>query len=402
MRELYKWQSDAGQTDGSSNGPSAVGRGRWDQLWQRRTAGSEQHCDLLFSCGGRRSRGASASTPTSARSRRIQPLVFRTHLPRTLHTHITRQLSTMSKGTNSPPLASPAATDRRRASVTGPFHDFFSRQNSNMGPTSPTSPYPGPITTAAAQAQRRRLSVTTMGLSPSSSFPPPLQTPRPRTGSLSSVNSGSVDESPFEDDNAPPSAAGSTPATPFARRLSFGARAMWDRMPKSEGQGNSNGRPSVHRKASSPPNARGRGLSISLPPPNISLEPTSSNPVSPSVAVSSSSPSVASPAVPSSVLPLVFAEHFKRHPSEVLGEHELTKVFSPTGEGYNFAENQRSRAERTSMSGAHPFHPTPAQQQNQRAKSVAVLEPPAREMPKQPKVPDAMQERILKGDFIMD
>lgn len=29
------------------------------------------------------------------------------------------------------------------------------------------------------------------------------------------------------------------------------------------------------------------------------------------------------------------------------------------------------------------------------------MEPPVREMPK-PKVPDAMQERILKGDFYMD
>jgi hypothetical protein len=39
---------------------------------------------------------------------------------------------------------------------------------------------------------------------------------------------------------------------------------------------------------------------------------------------------------------------------------------------------------------------------HQRAKSVAIMEPPVREMPQQPKVPDAMQERILKGDFYMD
>jgi hypothetical protein len=39
---------------------------------------------------------------------------------------------------------------------------------------------------------------------------------------------------------------------------------------------------------------------------------------------------------------------------------------------------------------------------HQRAKSVAIMEPPVREMPKQPKQPDAMQERILKGDFYMD
>jgi hypothetical protein len=74
------------------------------------------------------------------------------------------------------------------------------------------------------------------------------------------------------------------------------------------------------------------------------------------------------------------------------------------GEGFNFAESLRTRAERTSMSGAHPVHSPAAQQQqqqHQRAKSVATLDPPAREMPK-PRVPDAFQERILKGDFYMD
>lgn len=75
-------------------------------------------------------------------------------------------------------------------------------------------------------------------------------------------------------------------------------------------------------------------------------------------------------------------------------------VGNPNGEGYNFAENLRSRAERGSISGPSsslgamgPSH--------HRAKSVTIMEPPAREMPK-PKVPDAMQERILKGDFYMD
>lgn len=96
----------------------------------------------------------------------------------------------------------------------------------------------------------------------------------------------------------------------------------------------------------------------------------------------------------------LLVEHFKRHPDQALGEYELTTVLSKTGEGYNFAENLRNRAERTSVSSAHPIHsqaPT-----HQRAKSVAIMEPPVREMPKQPKVPDAMQERILKGDFYMD
>jgi hypothetical protein len=80
------------------------------------------------------------------------------------------------------------------------------------------------------------------------------------------------------------------------------------------------------------------------------------------------------------------------------GNFSLTP--SSTGEGYNFAENLRSRAERGSMSGP-PHMLGPPGTTHQRAKSVTIMEPPAREMPK-PKVPDAMQERILKGDFYMD
>lgn len=72
------------------------------------------------------------------------------------------------------------------------------------------------------------------------------------------------------------------------------------------------------------------------------------------------------------------------------------------GEGYNFAENLRSRAERGSMSGPPSGLFGPNGTAHQRAKSVATMEPPVREIPKQPKVPDAMQERILKGDFYMD
>ena len=208
----------------------------------------------------------------------------------------------MSSDRNYPPLPSPGATDRRRASVTGQtFRDIFAQGQ----------PYPGPITTAAVNAQRRRLSLTTIGLSASPNQSSPFQTARPRTESLSSANSGSVDESPFEDD--PPASASnpnSNPATPFARRLSFGARAMRD-VRQSNGS-----------------------------------------------------------------------------------------VGNPNGEGYNFAENLRNRAERTSMSGVNPMQNQPPV--HQRAKSVAIMEPPVREMPKQPKVPDAMQERILKGDFYMD
>lgn len=77
-------------------------------------------------------------------------------------------------------------------------------------------------------------------------------------------------------------------------------------------------------------------------------------------------------------------------------------IGNTNGEGYNFAENLRTRAERGSISGGIQPMQNMNAQQHHRAKSVTVMEPPAREMPKQPKVPDAMQERILKGDFYMD
>lgn len=290
----------------------------------------------------------------------------------------------MSNGSNSPPLHSPAAADRRRASVTAQtFQDLFSRSNSYVGQQSSATQATGPITSAAVNAQRRRLSLTTIGLSASPGQTSPFQNPRTRTESISSANSGSVDESPFEDDYAPStSATSSNPATPFARRLSFGARAMRDVRQSNGSVGNPNGRPSIH-KASSPPTGRGRGLSSmshSLPSPTRHVFPLSPGSMQRSGSVSH-------------VWPFTIAEH----PDSAYVDNSLTSSF--TGEGYNFAENLRSRAERGSMSGPSPML---NQHSHQRAKSVAIMEPPAREMPKQPKVPDAMQERILKGDFYMD
>lgn len=218
----------------------------------------------------------------------------------------------MSNGRNSPPLHPPPASDhRRRSSVTGQtFHDLFGRSSSYANQQGGTPQFSGPITTAAVNAQRRRLSLTTIGLGASPGQTSPFLGQRTRNGSISSANSGSVDESPFEEDYAPVSASSSNPATPFARRLSFGARALRDVRQSNASVGN------------------------------------------------------------------------------------------PNGEGYNFAENLRSRAERGSVSGPPPAT-NPAGTAHQRAKSVAIVEPPV-QMPKQQQVPDAMQERILKGDFYMD
>ncbi|KAF1920146.1 hypothetical protein BDU57DRAFT_4684 [Ampelomyces quisqualis] len=294
----------------------------------------------------------------------------------------------MSNGSNSPPLHSAGATDRRRASVTAQtFQDLFGRSNSYAGQQSSAPSTSGPITTAAANAQRRRLSLTTIGLGASPGQTSPFLNPRARTESISSANSGSFDESPFEDDYAPStSATSSNPTTPFARRLSFGARALRDVRQSNGSVGNPNGRPSVH-KASSPPTGRGRGLSSlsrSLPSPSALLL----GHVSPG---SFRSKSI------SHIRPPPIAEHATEHSDKDLANCLLTSPL--TGEGYNFAENLRTRAERGSISGPLP---SMSSSSHQRAKSVAIMEPPTREMPRQAKVPDAMQERILKGDFYMD
>ena len=87
-----------------------------------------------------------------------------------------------------------------------------------------------------------------------------------------------------------------------------------------------------------------------------------------------------------------------RHTSQPV--HALTSLLDRTGDGYNFAENLRTRAERMSVSG--PSAPqAPARIPHQRAKSVAIMEPP-KQMPKAAPVPDAFGERMLKGDFYMD
>ncbi|KAH8432561.1 uncharacterized protein LDX57_010192 [Aspergillus melleus] len=80
------------------------------------------------------------------------------------------------------------------------------------------------------------------------------------------------------------------------------------------------------------------------------------------------------------------------------------------GEGFNWSEALRSRAERAPSFGA--ISPTGPSSQNsgyggqsahhQRAASIASMEQPARELPKQPRQnkPDFFQEKILRGDFM--
>lgn len=254
---------------------------------------------------------------------------------------------------NSPP-PTPTSPSARRASFSPgqKLSELFGRSPNNNGSGPPL--YPSPIATAAANAQaqqRRRLSITSLGLSASPTQSSAFAQARARQDSLSSGGSGStsIDENAVEDGDAPPNGS---PTSPFARRMSFGARALRD-VKTGSGTGNVNGRVSMSSASAS--SVKGRGLSSSH---------TSTN------------------------------ESFRK-----VSNHSAKR----SGEGFNWSEQLRSRAERSSSNAGLPAStPGVSPSEDQRTASAPIVEPPIKEMPKGPKVPDHFQERILKGDFYMD
>lgn len=164
----------------------------------------------------------------------------------------------------------------RRASVTSAaFSNLFHRSNSTSA---------GNGNSAAARDQRRRLSVTTLGLSGAS--PNSASTPFGiRRGSISTTNSDSIDESAVDDEES--TRAG--PTSPFARRMSFGAQAMrnlrtgptspgstdngynWSEQLRSRAESNIHGHRPTHGSYGSPPRNGGphdRSKSVSdMPAP---------------------------------------------------------------------------------------------------------------------------------------
>ncbi|KAG2165520.1 hypothetical protein JADG_005259 [Aureobasidium aubasidani] len=225
---------------------------------------------------------------------------------------------------------------RRRSSFVGQaFTDMFSRSSRPSESSGTSPPAQGPITTAAAEASRRRLSVSTlnMGASPNQGSP---MSARMRGESVSSSNVGSFDESAIDDE---PSSATAGNSGPFARRVSFGARALKDM------KGGSGSVPAGRPTAT-----------ITIPEEDVDGEKKTLAPTSSS-----------------------------------LGRRE----------GFNWADNMRSRAERGSISGLSASPPTGGWTHS-RSKSIAVMDTPVRDNPKPAKVPDQFQERILKGDFYLD
>lgn len=126
---------------------------------------------------------------------------------------------------------------QRRSSITsGAFTSLFQRSNSiSTGP----SVFPGPVTAAGPMSdQRRRLSITTLGLSGTSPNNAASATPFSiRRGSMSTNNSDC--ENAVDEDDMTPARTG--PTTPFTRRMSFGAQAMRNlRAPAGTSPGSSN------------------------------------------------------------------------------------------------------------------------------------------------------------------
>ncbi|KAJ5510893.1 hypothetical protein N7453_002996 [Penicillium expansum] len=204
-----------------------------------------------------------------------------------------------------------------------------------------------PSNTQAAnqQSNQRRLSITTLGLSGSPTQASAFGGNRNfRRGSLSSSMGSNIPaEDALEDDQV----TGTSPNSQFGRRVSFGAQALRDARAGSIGNG----------PRRSPP----AGSAI--------------------VATRSSASTSTSPQ-----------------------DERSNASRRPLGEGFNWSEALRSRAERAPSLGG-PVSPQAAQRStghHQRAASIASMEQPSREMPRQPKQnkPDFFQEKILRGDFM--
>ncbi|KAI1358610.1 hypothetical protein F5Y08DRAFT_110684 [Xylaria arbuscula] len=265
-------------------------------------------------------------------------------------------------------------SQERRGSVTSAaFSNLFHRSNSvsaasngNGGAARES------VSAAAARDQRRRLSVTTLGLSGSSPSSATAPFSNIRRGSISTNYSDSIDENAIDDDE-PAKAPGTSP---FARRTSFGAQAM------------RNMRNGQSSPGSGRPTQKTRRTSYVAPRPTP--PPSSSSFTSRRTSFSQASNTLSA-----------------RTPSDMLSAR--------SDNGYNWTEQLRSRAESSvtghrpafGSSAAAPGSP-PRGTPHDRAKSVSDMPAPPRQpevmkprQPERPK-PDYMQERILKGDFYMD
>lgn len=299
-----------------------------------------------------------------------------------------------------PPSPPPADMQNRRGSVTSAaFANLFQRTNSA---TSGTPVFPGAITSAAINEQRRRLSLSTTSLGLSGTSP----TGNPsfnRRASLSTNNSDSVDENAIEEEDYP-SASRNAPVSPFARRMSFGTSAAM-RRPGGSSPGTGNGRPNTQSPGDAVSPSMQRRGTVAVPPSPPDSAAASATSWKPQ---SSTAPQTAPSNSSNTTRPRAVSDLFSATPKD---------------QGFNWSEQLRSRAESTVASGQRPSFSfasgvTGSPPRNgavappgthDRNRSVSEMPAPPAQTPKprspprdtRPK-PDAFQERILKGDFYMD
>ncbi|KAJ5085605.1 hypothetical protein N7532_010376 [Penicillium argentinense] len=269
----------------------------------------------------------------------------------------------------SDPINVPDADPRpRRASIA----DLFAKQT-NSNNSSGTQPV------NSQQASQRRLSITTLGLSGSPTQASTFGNRGFRRGSMSSSwGSNAPNPEDAVADDADGSSPGATPSSPWARRVSFGAQALREARAGSIGNGRYPPLASRSGSTSGPPSSV---AGVRRSPPLASASSSSATPATSTRSSAATASTLASPL------------DEKSNPSRRLGE------------GFNWSEALRSRAERAPSIGG-PVSPQnhSARQSNnhQRAASIASMEQPLREIPKQPKQnkPDFFQEKILRGDFM--
>ncbi|KAL6911118.1 hypothetical protein GGI43DRAFT_37774 [Trichoderma evansii] len=288
-------------------------------------------------------------------------------------------------------------TGHRRSSITqAALSNLFSR-----GPSNSQSGPPFPNGNGNVDAQRRRLSITTIGLSGTS---PTDTTSFMRRGSIS-TNSDSINENAIEDEDAMFGGPRTAPTTPFARHMSFGGNATMRNFRNGSSPGNGKS------PKSPPPSSLGRnhggGQGDQWMPPL-----SQSHPHQRQVSISAAWPAGgrrSSLHMPPSSLPQASNIQHPRVPSDNASSRADQY-------GFNWSEQLRSRAE-SSVTGTRPsfsfqgtgsHSPPRAMPNHDRSKSISDMpQPPAQASavkPKQPErpKPDAFQERILKGDFYMD
>ncbi|KAK3996449.1 hypothetical protein QBC44DRAFT_148388 [Cladorrhinum sp. PSN332] len=252
---------------------------------------------------------------------------------------------------NNNPNDMPRQHQRRGSVASTPLTNLF-RSNSISQPA--VTGFPIPISTAALD-QRRRLSVSTFGLSGTS---PTTPSSFLRRASLSTNDS--IDENAIEDDDAR-----TAPTTPFARRMSFGANqaAMRGGM-----------RPGVS------PGTNGRRPQ---PPRRSMTQASTANPSRTASDLCSPRPD----------------QGFNW--SDQLRSRAESTVAQTARPSFSFASGLSASPPR----GAPPAVNPSLSPRHDRAKSVSDMPaPPAQQPPRArvPQKPDHFQERILKGDFYMD